>query len=117
MTLHRAGRPFPDDARVCRIVARSNADLQRVIDQIVGYEGIRRAHTIIALAELIPANSGWDLQTTSAAALGISDNGIIVGRGELRGLLDIGSVVLSHAGEVEPVEAIVMARYRIASMT
>ncbi|GAA1598247.1 Lrp/AsnC family transcriptional regulator [Actinoplanes couchii] len=38
----------------CRIVARSNADLQRVIDQIVGYEGIRRAHTIIALAELIP---------------------------------------------------------------
>ncbi|HWS37413.1 MAG TPA: Lrp/AsnC family transcriptional regulator [Actinoplanes sp.] len=39
---------------MCRIVARSNADLQRVIDQIVGYEGIRRAHTIIALAELIP---------------------------------------------------------------
>jgi DNA-binding Lrp family transcriptional regulator len=39
---------------VCRIVARSNADLQRVIDQIVGYEGIVRAATIIALAELIP---------------------------------------------------------------
>ncbi|MFI1996510.1 Lrp/AsnC family transcriptional regulator [Actinoplanes sp. NPDC020271] len=39
---------------LCRIVARSNADLQRVIDQIVGYEGITRAHTIIALAELIP---------------------------------------------------------------
>ena len=38
----------------CRIVARSNADLQRVIDQIVGYEGIVRASTIIALAELIP---------------------------------------------------------------
>lgn len=38
---------------LCRIVARSNADLQRVIDQIVGYEGIVRAHTIIALAELI----------------------------------------------------------------
>lgn len=38
----------------CRIVARSNADLQRVIDQIVGYDGIRRASTIIALAELIP---------------------------------------------------------------
>jgi hypothetical protein len=35
-------------------VARSNADLQRVIDQIVGYEGIVRASTIIALAELIP---------------------------------------------------------------
>jgi DNA-binding Lrp family transcriptional regulator len=38
---------------MCRIVARSNADLQRVIDQIVGYEGIRRASTIIALAEQI----------------------------------------------------------------
>jgi DNA-binding Lrp family transcriptional regulator len=39
---------------MCRIVARSNADLQRVIDQIVGYDGIVRASTIIALAELIP---------------------------------------------------------------
>jgi|SRR4051812_3824720 DNA-binding Lrp family transcriptional regulator len=39
---------------LCRIVARSNADLQRVIDQIVGYEGIVRASTFIALAELIP---------------------------------------------------------------
>ena len=39
---------------LCRIVARSNADLQRVIDLIVGFEGIVRASTIIALAELIP---------------------------------------------------------------
>ncbi len=39
---------------LCRIVARSNADLQRVIDQIVAYEGIVRASTIIALAEQIP---------------------------------------------------------------
>lgn len=39
---------------LCRIVARSNADLQRVIDQIVSYEGIERASTIIALAEQIP---------------------------------------------------------------
>ncbi|MEU6022414.1 Lrp/AsnC family transcriptional regulator [Micromonospora sp. NPDC048871] len=39
---------------LCRIVARSNTDLQRVIDQIVAYEGIRRASTIIALAEQIP---------------------------------------------------------------
>jgi DNA-binding Lrp family transcriptional regulator len=39
---------------LCRIVARSNPDLQRVIDPIVGYEGIRRASTIIALAEQIP---------------------------------------------------------------
>jgi DNA-binding Lrp family transcriptional regulator len=39
---------------MCRIVARSNADLQRVIDLVVGYEGIVRASTIIALAEQIP---------------------------------------------------------------
>jgi DNA-binding Lrp family transcriptional regulator len=39
---------------LCRIVARSNADLQRVIDEIVSYEGIARASTIIALAEQIP---------------------------------------------------------------
>jgi DNA-binding Lrp family transcriptional regulator len=39
---------------LCRIVARSNADLQRVIDGIVSYDGILRASTIIALAEQIP---------------------------------------------------------------
>lgn len=39
---------------LCRIVARSNADLQRVIDDIVAYDGIHRASTIIALAEQIP---------------------------------------------------------------
>ncbi|WP_027659743.1 Lrp/AsnC family transcriptional regulator [Salinispora fenicalii] len=39
---------------LCRIVARSNADLQRVIDQIVSHESIRRTSTIIALAEQIP---------------------------------------------------------------
>jgi DNA-binding Lrp family transcriptional regulator len=39
---------------MCRIVARSNADLQRVLDVVVGHEGILRAATIIALAEQIP---------------------------------------------------------------
>jgi DNA-binding Lrp family transcriptional regulator len=39
---------------VCRIVARSNADLQRVIDQVVSYDGIERASSTIALAEQIP---------------------------------------------------------------
>jgi DNA-binding Lrp family transcriptional regulator len=37
----------------CRIVARSNADLQRVIDGVVAYDGIVRASTVIALAEQI----------------------------------------------------------------
>ena len=39
---------------LCRIVARSNSDLQRVIDLIVSYQGIVRASTIIALSEQIP---------------------------------------------------------------
>jgi len=38
---------------VCRVVARSNADLQRVIDQVVAWPGVVRAATIIALAEQI----------------------------------------------------------------
>jgi DNA-binding Lrp family transcriptional regulator len=39
---------------LCRIVARSNPDLQRVIDGIVSYSGIVRASTLIVLAEQIP---------------------------------------------------------------
>jgi DNA-binding Lrp family transcriptional regulator len=39
---------------LCRIVARSNTDLQRVIDLVVSYDEIVRASTIIALAEQIP---------------------------------------------------------------
>ena len=37
-----------------RIVARSNADLQRVIDRVVAFEGIVRASSVIALATQIP---------------------------------------------------------------
>ena len=39
---------------LCRIVARSNADLQRVIDLVVADEDIRRASTLIALSAPIP---------------------------------------------------------------
>lgn len=35
---------------LCRVVARSNADLQRVIDQVVSAEGVGRTSTVIALA-------------------------------------------------------------------
>lgn len=38
----------------CRIVARSNADLQRVIDAVVQDRSVVRTATVIALAELIP---------------------------------------------------------------
>ncbi len=39
---------------LCRVVARSNADLQRVIDQVVATEGIGRTSTVIALATQVP---------------------------------------------------------------
>ena len=38
----------------CRIVARSNADLQRVIDAALAFPGIERTSTVIALATQIP---------------------------------------------------------------
>ena len=39
---------------LARIVARSNADLQRVIDRVVAYDGIVRTSSVIALATQIP---------------------------------------------------------------
>lgn len=39
---------------LCRLVARSNADLQRVIDRVVAVEGIMRTSTVIALATPLP---------------------------------------------------------------
>ena len=38
----------------CRVVARSNADLQRVIDAVLADVGIVRSSTVIALATQIP---------------------------------------------------------------
>ncbi len=55
---------------LCRIVARSNADLQRVIDQIVSSDGISRASTIIALAEQIPYRTLPLVRATGGAADG-----------------------------------------------
>jgi hypothetical protein len=39
---------------LCRVVARSNADLQRVIDAIVSTEGVVRTATLISLAAQVP---------------------------------------------------------------
>jgi len=39
---------------LCRVVARSNADLQRVIDAIVDLDGVVRTSTVIALASPLP---------------------------------------------------------------
>ena len=38
----------------CRVVARSNADLQRVIDQVLSDARIVRSSTVIALATQVP---------------------------------------------------------------
>ena len=42
----------------CRVVARTNADLQRVIDQVLAHPGIERSTTVIALATQIPHRVG-----------------------------------------------------------
>lgn len=39
---------------LCRVVARSNADLQRVIDLLVAVSGVERASSVISLATQIP---------------------------------------------------------------
>src|SRR5690606_14047804 len=39
---------------LCRIVARDNDDLQRVIDDLVGDEDIVRTSTLIALSTVVP---------------------------------------------------------------
>jgi DNA-binding Lrp family transcriptional regulator len=39
---------------LCRIVARDNADLQRVIDTVVNVAGVIRASTVIALSTRVP---------------------------------------------------------------
>ncbi len=39
---------------LCRVVARTNADLQRVLDAIVSAEGVVRSSTLISLATQVP---------------------------------------------------------------
>jgi DNA-binding Lrp family transcriptional regulator len=39
---------------LCRVVARTNADLQRVLDAIVSAEGVVRCSTLISLATQVP---------------------------------------------------------------
>ncbi|MBX7055820.1 MAG: carboxypeptidase-like regulatory domain-containing protein [Pyrinomonadaceae bacterium] len=54
------------------------------------------------IADLIPAGTGWDLSTnTSSSALGISDNGIIVGTGIINGQ--------THAYAMIPVTDVVIS--------
>jgi len=39
---------------LCRVVARSNADLQSIIDQVVDFDGIVRTSTVIVLSTPVP---------------------------------------------------------------
>jgi DNA-binding Lrp family transcriptional regulator len=55
-----------------RIVARSNADLQRVIDRVVESDAVMRTSTVIALATQIPYRVGPLVRLASAAATGPS---------------------------------------------
>lgn len=43
-----------DSDLLCRVVARTNADLQRVIDRIVDVHGVLRTNSIIALDTPVP---------------------------------------------------------------
>jgi hypothetical protein len=42
---------------LCRVVARTNADLQRVLDAIVSAAGVVRSATLISLATQVPYRS------------------------------------------------------------
>lgn len=46
-----------DAELLVRIVARSNRDLQRVLDQVLALDGIMRSSTVIALATQVPART------------------------------------------------------------
>ena len=39
---------------LCRVVAKSNADLQAIVDRVVDFDGIVRTSTVIALSTPVP---------------------------------------------------------------
>jgi DNA-binding Lrp family transcriptional regulator len=51
---------------LCRVVARTNADLQRVIDAIVEVPGVLRTSTVIALATAVPYRTTPLVRVTAA---------------------------------------------------
>ena len=57
---------------LCRVVARSNADLQRVIDAIVALDGVVRSSTVIVLDTPLPHRV---LPLVRAAAAGAASAG------------------------------------------
>jgi DNA-binding Lrp family transcriptional regulator len=55
---------------LCRVVARGNADLQRVLDAIVSTEGVVRSATLISLAAQVPYRVLPLVRAASDASLG-----------------------------------------------
>ncbi|HET9897758.1 MAG TPA: Lrp/AsnC family transcriptional regulator [Streptosporangiaceae bacterium] len=53
---------------LCRVVARTNADLQRVIDAIVDVPGVVRTATVIALATTVGYRTTPLVRATAASA-------------------------------------------------
>jgi DNA-binding Lrp family transcriptional regulator len=52
---------------LCRVVARDNADLQRVIDSIVEVPGVVRTSTVIALATAVTYRTTPLVRATASA--------------------------------------------------
>lgn len=57
---------------LCRVVARDNADLQRVIDAVVEVPGVIRTSTVIALATTVPYRTTPLVRAAAARHLGDS---------------------------------------------
>jgi len=55
---------------LCRVVARTNADLQRVIDAIVDVPGVLRTSTVIALATAVSYRTTPLVRATAGAGRG-----------------------------------------------
>jgi DNA-binding Lrp family transcriptional regulator len=53
-----------------RVVARSNADLQTVIDRALDHPGILRSSTVIALATQVPYRTRPLLRSTASTSVG-----------------------------------------------
>jgi len=60
---------------LCRVVARTNADLQRVIDAIVEVPGVLRTSTVIALATAVSYRTTPLVRAMAAAATGAETAG------------------------------------------
>ncbi len=60
---------------LCRVVARTNADLQRVIDSIVGLPGVVRTSTVIALATAVSYRTAPLVEVTASGCSGVGSRG------------------------------------------